>query len=280
MSAHSTVLDVELDGRVERYVVRTYDGDDVPDDPDRAIEREFALLQRLAELEIPAPRPMFCDVSHTLLATPFLVVSYVEGVTHVGSDDPETMATSLGDVLADIHRRAPASALADLGLDPRLDEIAGMLSSPPDVLDESTLEPLVREQLHAHWPPRILNGPRLLHGDYWPGNVVWQGGRVVAVLDWEAASIGDPLADLGSARLDVLWFLGERACDVFTDRYVAATGVDTAALPLWDLVAALRPAGDLSHWAGGLPALGRDDVTPAEMRSKLVAFAERALAAL
>ena len=36
-------------------------------------------------------------------------------------------------------------------------------------------------------------GPhRLLHGDYWPGNVLWQQGRLAAVLDWEDAALGGP----------------------------------------------------------------------------------------
>jgi hypothetical protein len=39
----------------------------------------------------------------------------------------------------------------------------------------------------------------LVHGDYRVGNLVWRAGRIVAVLDWEGAGIGDPLEDLGYA---------------------------------------------------------------------------------
>jgi aminoglycoside phosphotransferase (APT) family kinase protein len=35
----------------------------------------------------------------------------------------------------------------------------------------------------------------LLHGDYWPDNTLWRDGRLVCVIDWEDAALGDPLAD-------------------------------------------------------------------------------------
>jgi aminoglycoside phosphotransferase (APT) family kinase protein len=39
----------------------------------------------------------------------------------------------------------------------------------------------------------------LLHGDFWPGNALWRDGALVAILDWEDAAIGDPLADVANA---------------------------------------------------------------------------------
>ena len=278
MSALSVVLELAIGGRLERFVVRRY-GSDV-EDPEHAIACEHAVLQRLAGLGVSAPQPVLLDLSRTTLESPFVVVRYVEGVTHVGSDDPIGMALSMADVLADMHERVPAESVADLDLDRREDVIAGHLASPPPRLDESTREPLVREILLGDWPPAARNAPCLLHGDFWPGNVVWHDGHVAAIIDWEGACVGDPLADLGSSRLDVLWFLGQAACDEFTDRYIEVSGVDAAHLPLWDLVAALRPAGDVSHWAEGLPALGRADITPSDLRADLVGFVERAVSTL
>ncbi len=43
----------------------------------------------------------------------------------------------------------------------------------------------------------------LLHGDLWPGNVLWQDGRLVAVVDWEDGAVGAPLIDVASARGDL-----------------------------------------------------------------------------
>jgi len=93
----------------------------------------------------------------------------------------------------------------------------------------------------------------ILHGDYWPGNTLWRNGRLVAVIDWEDAAIGDPLADLGNARLEILMHYGEAAMNEFTCQYSALwPDTDLTALPYWDLYAALRPTGQMDGW--GLPA--------------------------
>jgi aminoglycoside phosphotransferase (APT) family kinase protein len=93
-------------------------------------------------------------------------------------------------------------------------------------------------------PLRRRNPPVLLHGHLWPGNVLWQDGRLVAVLDWEDAAIGDPLADVANARLELLWARGAEAKDEFTRWYRSLVpGVDVTDLPHWDRWAGLRLAG-------------------------------------
>jgi aminoglycoside phosphotransferase (APT) family kinase protein len=59
----------------------------------------------------------------------------------------------------------------------------------------------------------------LLHGDYWPGNVLWHDGKIVAVIDWEDARLGDPLIDLAMSRLDLVWICGIYAMHMFTEQY-------------------------------------------------------------
>jgi len=66
----------------------------------------------------------------------------------------------------------------------------------------------------------------------------------------------------------------------FTQHYVALTATDLSNLPLWDLVAALRPAGDISVWASDWRAFGRPDVTAAAMRAAHADFVDSARAAL
>ena len=92
----------------------------------------------------------------------------------------------------------------------------------------------------------------LLHGDYWPGNVLWQDGRLVAVIDWEDACFGDPLADLATARVELLCRYDDDAMEQFTNRYLAMHRDTIGALPLdwlclWELyvsAAALAAMGD------------------------------------
>jgi hypothetical protein len=69
------------------------------------------------------------------------------------------------------------------------------------------------------------------------------------VIDWEDAAVGDPLADLANGRLEILWAFGVDAMRSFTEHYKCVMPrTDYAALPYWDLCAALRPASKLADW--------------------------------
>ena len=110
----------------------------------------------------------------------------------------------------------------------------------------------------------------LLHGDYWPGNTLWRDNQLVAVIDWEDARRGDPLADLASSRLEILWAFGIDAMQDFTRHYQALTTLDTTNLPYWELFAALRPAFKLSDWAD-------DSVAEQRMRDRHSIFVAQAI---
>jgi aminoglycoside phosphotransferase (APT) family kinase protein len=140
-------------------------------------------------------------------------------------------------------------------------------------LDDSLSEGAIRDALVAAWPLPRRNRPALLHGDYWPGNILWQDGRLVAIVDWEDAARGDPLADLANSRLEVLWAFGIEAMRLFTHHYRATTALDVANLPYWDLYAALRPASKLSTW-------GLDDATETAMREGHGLFVAQAFEAM
>jgi aminoglycoside phosphotransferase (APT) family kinase protein len=106
-----------------------------------------------------------------------------------------------------------------------------------------------------------LNPPVLLHGDYWPGNLLWKNGQLVAVIDWEDAAIGNPLADIANSRLEILWAFGNDAMERFTRLYQSMASVNFTHLPYWDLCAALRPASKIAKW-------GLDAMTEKTMRER------------
>lgn len=141
-------------------------------------------------------------------------------------------------------------------------------------------EERIRAALAPVWPLPARNEPVLLHGDFWPGNVLWRDGRIVAVIDWEEAKLGDPLSDVAISRLDILWAYGIDAMHAFTDRYRAMTTVDFWNLPYWDLWAALRPVGNIAAWAEAWQALGRPDITAESMRAGHRAFVSQAFETL
>lgn len=263
ISAHMTAFAIERpDGRIEKLVVRRHGKLDLARSP-RSAANEFALLQVLHAAGIAVPRPRHLEQSGAIFATPCIVLDHLEGETEFAPRDLDDYLAQTATQLARIHalggRRAldflPRTEASDIAVDP------------------SSVTGAVAAAVHRMRPPVQVNPSVLLHGDFWPGNILWRDRRLVAVIDWEDASIGDPLSDLGGSRLEILWAFGIDAMRRFTERYRAITAVDLANLPYWDLSAALAAAGELHAW--GLDA-------PAEhaMREKLALFIERACARL
>jgi aminoglycoside phosphotransferase (APT) family kinase protein len=269
VSAEVTALDIAYpDGRAETLVLRRHGAADLARDPDIAAH-EFRLLQVLQAAGVPAPTPLHLDTSGTILPTPWLLQSFVDGDTEDVPADPDDHMRQLAEALAAIHR-VPASDVPFLPQ--QEDQAAALIARPRPEPDETLAESRLRAALAPAWPPPRSNPPVLLHGDVWPGNLLWRRGRLQAVIDWEDAAIGDPLADLANARLELFIARGEDAMAALTRHYLALSEIDATALPLWDLWAALRPIA-------GLPGWGLEPDEERRMRERHRAFTSRVLAA-
>jgi aminoglycoside phosphotransferase (APT) family kinase protein len=267
VSAEVTVIELERrGGDLTRLLARRHGVADRTRNPHIARD-EFALLEVAQAHGLTAPRPVYLDESGTLFPTPVLVLEYVEGETDFAPDDLPGYLTRAAGELAMIHRVRVPAALSflprqDWGLGPR-----------PALLDDSLGEGRIRDALAAIGPAAPVNPTALLHGDYWPGNLLWRDGKLVAVIDWEDARLGDPLSDLGNSRLEFLWAFGLEAMAELTRRYLNETTVDTTNLPYWDLRAALRPCGKLAAW-------GLHPDAEQRMRARYAWFVDQALARL
>ncbi|MGE5561646.1 MAG: phosphotransferase family protein [Chloroflexota bacterium] len=245
VSATVTGLEIELpDGRTERLIVRQHGERDRRRDPEVAAV-EFRLLHILRRLGMPVPAPRLLGRPGDPSPDPFIVVDCIEGQTEFV--EQPGMITRMADQLACIHRIVAGEH--DLSFLPRHSEqIADKLRHHPAVLDESLSEGRIRAALESAWPWVQHNESALLHGDYWPGNILWRDGHLAGIIDWEDAAIGDPLADLGNSRLEILWAFGPAAMQEFTHHYQSLAPLDYSTLPYWDLCAALRPAGRIGAW--------------------------------
>jgi aminoglycoside phosphotransferase (APT) family kinase protein len=238
---------------------------------------EFELLRHLDAHGIPVARPRAFDDSGRILPQAYIVLDFVPGTTRFTTDDPVGMAVQMADVLAAIHDLdATSGSLPVLPL--QTDRMQGWVITDLDRRepDVSLREHLVRQHLDDHWPPPPTE-LCLLHADYFPGNIVWEGDSISAVIDWEAAALGDPMADIATTRLDLRWAFDAETAERFTDRYLTMTGRSTATLPVWELVVSLRPAGAISLWAGDMAAHGRPDITADSMRTEQHAYVDSAL---
>ncbi len=177
--------------------------------------REHRIIAGLQDSPVPVPPSLgYCD-DPAVNGVPFYVMGFVEG--HVVRDrvlaeallTPAARANasrSLVDTMAAIHAvDLDTAGLSDLGRHEGY--IARQLKRWYGQWEQSKTRdlPLV-EEVHDALAARIpQQGPAtIVHGDYRLDNsIVSDAGDVVAVLDWEICTLGDPLADIG--LLHVYW---------------------------------------------------------------------------
>jgi len=168
--------------------------------------REFRVLGALRPTAVPVPDVLVLCAEPDVLGAPFYLMAYVAGTVYrsagdasgLGPDRATAIAYELMDTLVALHSVAPdAAGLADFG---RPDGyLERQLRRWATQLDASRSRPLPGiDELHAKLAERVPeSGPAtILHGDYRLDNVlVGAGDRIVAVLDWEMSTLGDPLSD-------------------------------------------------------------------------------------
>jgi aminoglycoside phosphotransferase (APT) family kinase protein len=242
-------------GAEQQCVVRQYGAADLA--ANRHIARdEYHLLRLLHARGLPVPEPLYYDEALPGAGVPVLVQAYVEGTPHP-AEPADAVAAHMARALAQVHRVAAADV-------PFLPLIRLSVPAGPNSDDDAQV---LNDLRHA---PPATNPSVLLHGDYWPGNVLWRAGKLVAIVDWEDAAVGDPLADVANARLELLWAHGQKAAEAFTAAYQALSGASMAALPYWDLWVALKVSRSIASW-------GLEPHALATMRSQTSAFMALAL---
>ncbi len=198
----------------------------------RSREQEFNLLKAAWDAGVKVPEPLWLGVADEVFARPFYIMRKISGearghiLTKPGAiDDPNALARDLGIQLARIHK-IPAKELAGLSFlgEPPEDPIICDIAAYRAYLDSCPLAYPAFEwglrwcELHAPQAPSsgAPSAPVLLHRDFRTGNYMVEDGRLVGILDWEFASWGDPMSDLG-------WFCA--ACWRFNGREREAGGI-------------------------------------------------------
>jgi len=247
ISAQTSHLTVLLpDSKKRQFVVRLHGEADRASNPRIAFD-EFRLLEALYQSDVHCAKPVYVD--DTVFDIPCIVLEYVEGTTDFPEHDFDSAIRQMAEELAKIHGISDASTCFDF-LPPQVNRFKSLSGERPAEIDDSLQEGQIRDVLEAVWELPQLNQPVLLHGDYWVGNVLWKEDKLVAVIDWEDAMIGEPLADLGDIRIATLWSSGRDAMTLFTEHYQSIMlHLDYSQLPYWDLCAALRPIPRFSEWA-------------------------------
>jgi aminoglycoside phosphotransferase (APT) family kinase protein len=177
--------------------------------------REHRLIEAVGHTEVPVPAVLGLCTDDMVNGAPFYVMSFVDGTVLDSPAKAEAMTSEqrrlasehLIDVLADLHSADPdAVGLGDLarrdGYVERQIKRWNTQWTNSKTRDLAAIDQ-VSNYLAANVPPQ--QSVSITHGDYRFGNCLTdvEQGRIVAVLDWELCTLGDPLADVG--YLGVYW---------------------------------------------------------------------------
>ncbi len=272
--AEMTAVEFEgRDGGVHRAVVRR-----------PSSMAEFQILQLAQALALPAPAPYLL---HEIGDEAALVMAFVAGQIDFSPVQVDDYVRQMAAELVRVHG-------ADLSLVDRWDGGSSYLPINPEFCQDFRKPPPKFEgagfdvgevlAVMAERPFVPRNAPRLLHGDFWAGNMLWWEGELVAVIDWEDAALGSPLKDLAEARVELVWLFGLAAVNTFTDYYRARMDLDYSHLPYWDLCAVLRlwrlTKGRWGWLVDFVGDYGRADISEETIRDGYGAFVGRALSRL
>lgn len=278
--------------------------------PDDTFAAQFDLLRLLADRgTVPVPRVHWYESEPRWLDNPFWIMDRVRGdiatdappyasagwLAEASKADQERAWRAGIDAMARVHTLGPGD-LGDV-----MTRFAPTGSSPGEHLDhlerflgwaeaDTPFEDARRgiDILRRDVPPPPAEGPTLVWGDARLSNLIFSDFEVVAVLDWETASVGDPLLDLawwwfsdttltvgtGATRLP-----GFASRDETARRWSELTGRDSGALDWYELFASVRFAvimlrmGGLLHEVGFADAeFARTNFIAQAMRDRIAAW--------
>jgi aminoglycoside phosphotransferase (APT) family kinase protein len=249
------------------------------------VAQQYRVMRALHGSRVPVPEMAWLEQDPCVLGAPFFVMERVAG--RIPSDNPtyhtsgwvvesspeerRALWESAVDALAEIHRRDPgALELASLEApSPGADTASWQLAHWTRYYDwvaGGDRKPLLAAALRWLEERRPKSDARrLCWGDARIGNMIFEGGRCVAVLDWEMASLGPPEMDLG-------WFLymdrhhhecvGAPRLEGFPTRvetvarWEQRAGLRARDLEYWEAFAAFRFAAIMERLAGQMRFLG------------------------
>jgi aminoglycoside phosphotransferase (APT) family kinase protein len=216
-----------------------------------AIEREYRILAALHPTGFPVPRPIALCEDRDVLGAPFYLMELADGrnfvngtLPHVSPSLRRPIYEAMVDTLAELHAiDHEALGLSDFG---RAGNYFARQVERWTTQYRAAQTDHIREiELLIDWLPKTVPAHTqrsIIHGDFRLDNLIFYNDRpaVKAVIDWELATIGDPLADFTYFAMH--WLMpqdgrsglggvelhdkGIPTLDEIVERYCAATGRD------------------------------------------------------
>lgn len=222
-----------------------------------AVEREFRVLKALAGSGVPVPRVFALCEDAAVLGAVFFIMEFVEGRSFYDQRLPGLAPAERGAIFDAMN-----DAVAKLhGIDPAAVGLSGY--GRPEHFIARQVETWTRQYRASEgatipamenligWLPRNLpppQSPAIFHGDLRIDNMIFHATepRVVAILDWELSTLGDPIADF--AYNCMFWRIGAALFRGFAGLDLAALGIPSEAAYV-RRYCARTGRGELPHFA-------------------------------
>jgi len=244
-----------LDGE-PRYVLRRRpSGDLLPSA--HAVDREFRVMSALADTDVPVARCHALCTDESVIGSIFFVMDHVEGrnfwdarLPELSREDRVAAYSDVGRVIAALHSVDPSHVgLGDFGKAGNYyARQIGRWTRQYRATETETIDAMERliDWLPEHVP--ASGETRIVHGDYRIDNLIFhpEEPRIVAVVDWELSTLGNPLADF--AYHAMAWRLSPEAF-----RGLAGTDFEGLGIPT-----------EAEHLAAYLARTGRTGVDQGE----------------
>ncbi|MDE0845776.1 MAG: phosphotransferase family protein [Actinomycetota bacterium] len=268
--------------------------------------REYRLMHSLRGTEVPVPEMVGLCQDESVNGRDFYVMNYVDGIVvrdvEIGSSMNEgirrKMSESLIDTLCALHRvDIDHVGLGDLAkrngyIERQIKRWSGQWESSR-TRDIPLVDSVARELLVQLPEPSPTT---IAHGDYRLSNCMFDSsGSVIAVLDWELCTLGEPMADL--AGLLGYWYdensddelvgdaattqlLGFMSQDELAARYVEEMGIPGGSVDYYRAFAEWRLAcigeGVYSRYLGGQQGIQSEEIDLEQMQKSVTTHVEKA----
>jgi aminoglycoside phosphotransferase (APT) family kinase protein len=267
--------------------------------------REFRVQQGLGASDVPVARTVAMCEDIDVIGVPFYLMTFVDGIVYADADAvdhlDEAQALAATDELIDVLARLHAVDFEAVGLGD-LGRPAGFLERQVNrwrtQWEKSKQQELpaideVATRLERSIP--MHTDASIVHGDYSFNNTMWSRtdpARMVAVLDWEMSTLGDPLTDLGMVTVyweaagALMWRnrspqphrlnAGFPGVDHLVARYEATSGRSVRDIDVYRVLAVFKLAV-ITEGAHARIRATRPDEDTAQVASTVAALADLAL---
>ena len=236
VSSEVFLIVVESKKGEEKIVLRTEGGQPA----ENSIKTEYLLLEKLHQTKVPCAKPIHLDHSKEILDKDFMLMTYLEGTIEIPKIKNFGFLNKMVGILKNIHN-VDTKILPTLPC--RFDPTYDLFEFLPNARIIKELKAILKG-----YDTSYSGKPVLLHGDFWPGNILWTKDEISGVLDWEYAAIGDPVSDLAVASLELKYDYGKRGVDRFLDLYSKNFSIDQSRLSLWLIYVSASTLFFIDEW--------------------------------